>query len=112
MEENKKLTVSLSEETKLLAQISEGGATKELAMARLCEINARFVVSVAKRHQNKGLSLDELIEAGNKGLAMACERYDASRGFKFVCYAVWWIRQTMLQAIKEKENLNDNNGKE
>ena len=72
-------------------------------MKKLHEVYDRFVVSIAKQYLDKGLSLDELIEAGKSGLEKAALKYDHSRGFKFIAYAVWWIRQPMLVAIESKE---------
>ena len=72
-------------------------------MKKLHEVYDRFVVSIAKQYLDKGLSLDELVEAGKSGLEKAALKYDHSRGFKFIAYAVWWIRQPMLVAIESKE---------
>ena len=84
--------------------IKEKGPNCEEA-ERLVKCNSRFVVSLAAQYQNqeKGLTLEELIEAGNEGLKKAAMKFDASRGFKFIAYAVWWIRQPMLVAIESKK---------
>lgn len=86
-----------------LAQLIKKGDRK--ALERLTKANLRFVVSVAKQYQNKGLSLPDLINEGNLGLIKAAERYDETRGFKFISYAVWWIRQSILQAIAEQSRI-------
>ncbi|MSR81556.1 MAG: RNA polymerase sigma factor RpoD/SigA [Candidatus Latescibacteria bacterium] len=90
--------LSREREVELAAQIEKGdlGARDELVQA-----NLRFVVDVAKHYQNRGLSLSDLISAGNLGLLTAAERFDGTRGYKFISYAVWWIRQSILQALAE-----------
>ena len=95
--------LSLEEEVALSKAIQEKGLDCEEA-ERLVKCNSRFVISVAAQYQKQGLTLEELIEAGNEGLRKAAMKYDASRGFKFIAYAVWWIRQSILQAIEEKNN--------
>lgn len=90
------------EEASLAARIREGD---ELALERLTKANLRFVVSVAKQYQNQGLSLPDLINEGNVGLIKAGKRFDETRGFKFISYAVWWIRQSIMQAIVEYSRL-------
>jgi RNA polymerase sigma factor (sigma-70 family) len=95
--------LTMEEEQALAKAIQEKGPNCEEA-ERLVKCNSRFVVSVAAQYQNRGLTLEELIEAGNEGLKKAAIKYDASRGFKFIAYAVWWIRQSILQAIEEKNN--------
>ncbi len=86
------------EEASLAARIREGD---EEALEKLTKSNLRFVVSVAKQYQNQGLSLSDLINEGNVGLMKAAKRFDETKGFKFISYAVWWIRQSILQAIVE-----------
>ena len=90
--------LTLEEESDLAKRIKEGD---ELALEKLTKANLRFVVSVAKQYQNQGLSLSDLINEGNVGLMKAAKRFDESKGFKFISYAVWWIRQSILQAIVE-----------
>jgi RNA polymerase sigma factor (sigma-70 family) len=90
------------EELALSKAIQEKGPDCEEA-ERLVKCNSRFVISVAAQYQKQGLTLEELIEAGNEGLRKAAIKYDASRGFKFISYAVWWIRQSIIQAIEEKK---------
>ena len=90
------------EEADLARRIKQGD---QVALERLTKANLRFVVSVAKQYQNQGLSLSDLINEGNVGLMKAAKRFDETRGFKFISYAVWWIRQSILQAIVEYSRL-------
>ena len=97
--------VSLDEEIELAQKIRKGGPEGERAKDRLVAANLRFVVSVAKQYQHQGLSLTDLIDEGNIGLVKAAEKFDETRGFKFISYAVWWIRQSILQAIAEQSRM-------
>ncbi len=97
--------VSIDEEIELAQIIKKGGRAAERAKNRLVEANLRFVVSVAKQYQHQGLTLTDLIDEGNIGLIKAAERFDETRGFKFISYAVWWIRQSILKAIAEQSRI-------
>ena len=97
--------VSIEEEIELAQAIKKGGRAGERAKNKLVEANLRFVVSVAKQYQHQGLTLTDLIDEGNIGLIKAAERFDETRGFKFLSYAVWWIRQSILQAIAEQSRI-------
>ena len=97
--------VSIEEEIELAQAIKKGGRAGERAKNKLVEANLRFVVSVAKQYQHQGLTLTDLIDEGNICLIKAAERYDETRGFKFISYAVWWIRQSILQAIAEQSRI-------
>ncbi|WP_440422425.1 sigma-70 family RNA polymerase sigma factor [Prevotella merdae] len=94
--------ISVEEEAELARRIKNGDRK---ALEKLTKANLRFVVSVAKQYQNQGLSLPDLINEGNIGLLKAAEKFDETRGFKFISYAVWWIRQSILQAIAEQSRV-------
>ena len=97
--------VSIDEETELAQAIRKGGREGERAKEKLVRANLRFVVSVAKQYQHQGLGLTDLIDEGNIGLVKAAEKLDQTRGFKFISYAVWWIRQSIMQAIAEQSRI-------
>ena len=97
--------ITVDEEIELAQAIRNGGKAGERAKEKLVKANLRFVVSVAKQYQHQGLGLTDLIDEGNIGLVKAAEKFDETRGFKFISYAVWWIRQSILQAIAEQSRI-------
>ena len=99
---NKVELISPDEEVELARRIHKGDRK---ALEKLTKANLRFVVSVAKQYQNQGLSLPDLINEGNVGLIKAAEKFDETRGFKFISYAVWWVRQSIMQAIAEQSRM-------
>ena len=99
---SKEELITPEEEVKLAQRIKAGD---EEALEKLVKSNLRFVISVAKQYQNQGLSLPDLINEGNIGLIKAARRFDETRGFKFISFAVWWIRQSILQALAEKSRI-------
>src|SRR6201998_1140516 len=103
LQEISKIPMITPEEETVLAQRIKMGDQK--ALDKLVQANLRFVVSVAKQYQHQGLSLSDLINEGNLGLIKAAQRFDETKGFKFISYAVWWIRQSILQALAEQGRL-------
>ena len=99
---------SLEEELQIIKSIQQGGKERDTAIEKLAQSRLRFltgfVTAVAKRYANNNLSMDELIEAGNKGLVLAAENFDESRGFKFITYAIWWVRQSIEKEIEKLNN--------
>ena len=94
--------ITAEEEVQLAQQIRTGC---KVSLERLTKANLRFVVSVAKQYQNQGMTLNDIINEGNLGLIKAAQRFDETKGFKFISYAVWWIRQSILQALAEQSRL-------
>ena len=94
--------ITIDEEVELAQRIRQGD---RVALEKLTRANLRFVVSVSKQYQNQGLSLPDLINEGNLGLIKAAEKFDETRGFKFISYAVWWIRQSIMQAVNEQSRI-------
>jgi len=103
LQEIGKVELITADEEVILAQKIRSG--DKVALEKLIKANLRFVVSVSKQYQNQGLSLPDLINEGNLGLMKAAKRYDETRGFKFISYAVWWIRQSILQALAEQSRI-------
>ena len=101
-EVNKVDLITIEEEVELAKRIHDGD---QIALEKLVKANLRFVVSVAKQYQNRNLTLNDLINEGNLGLIKAAQKFDHTRGFKFISYAVWWIRQSIMQALAEQSRL-------
>ena len=91
---------SIEDELQLIKDIKLGGIERDLAIEKLSHSKLRFVTAVAKIYRGCGLSMEELISAGNRGLILAAENFDETRGFKFMSYALWWIRQSIMQKIQ------------
>lgn len=91
---------SIEDELQLIKDIKSGGTERELAIEKLTHSKLRFIVAVAKIYRGCGLSMEELVNAGNRGLILAAENFDETRGFKFMSYAVWWIRQSIMHKIQ------------
>ena len=96
---------SLEEELHIIKSIQQGGKERDTAIEKLAQFRLRFVTAVAKKYANNSLSMDELIKVGNKGLVLAAKNFDESRGFKFICYAIWWVRQSIEKEIEKSNNL-------
>ena len=96
--------LTLNEELELIEQVKQGNKEAE---TELMNANIRLVSGVAKKYQNKGVSEEELLKAGKEGMIKAAHKFDASRGFKFMSYAVWWIRQSILAAVGEETEIED-----
>lgn len=96
---------SLEEELQIIKSIQQGGKERDTAIEKLAQFRLRFVTAVAKKYTNNSLSMDELIKTGNKGLVLAAENFDESRGFKFISYAIWWVRQSIEKEIEKSNNL-------
>ena len=96
---------SLEEELQIIKSIQQGGKERDTAIEKLAQSRLRFVTAVAKKYVNNNLSMDELIKAGNKGLVLATENFDESCCFKFICYAIWWVRQSIEKEIEKSNNL-------
>lgn len=96
---------SLEEELQIIKSIQQGGKERDTAIEKLAQFRLRFVTAVAKKYANNSLSMDELIKVGNKGLVLAAENFDEGRGFKFICYAIWWVRQSIEKEIEKSNNL-------
>ena len=101
------ITISLEEELEIMKRIQQEGKERETAIERLTQVNLRLVAAIAKQYANHNLSIDELIKAGCEGLVVAAEKYDESRGFKFIPYAIWWVRKSIEEEIEKTKNRND-----
>ena len=103
------INYSLEEELEIIKRIQQGGKERDTAIEKLTQSRLRFVTgfatAVAKRYANNNLSMGKLIEAGNKGLVLAAENFDESRGFKFIPYAIWWVRQSIEKEFEKSNNM-------
>lgn len=95
------ITISLEEELEIMKRIQQEGKERETAIERLTQVNLRLVAAIAKQYANHNLSMDELIKAGREGLVLAAEKFDERRGFKFIPYAIWWVRKSIEEEIEK-----------
>ncbi len=96
---------SLEDELQIIKSIQQGGKERDTAVEKLTQSRLRFVAAVAKKYANNSLSMDELITTGNKGLVLAAEKFDERRGLKFICYAIWWVRESIEKEFEKSNNM-------